>query len=282
MMQRRLLTCEDKGQAQLLWHIEFPEDSECFVRWFFDKRFLPAWSAGTFCGDTLISVIHGTPMMLRGQAKSFPALMTSGVATLPGYEGRGIMHDTMLFLREKAAKQGIDALFNHPQRKGAYAHLGFRPCTDTLYYKGDGGELLPRGYTWASFDLEAAFTLYKQVMSIYRGSRVRTKSDFVLLLEDIACDGGIARLLLKNGSPEGYCLFGINETGLYAQEVLCLDKEVYAPLLRALPGKHITAKLPPDIPLPGERLPQNVLLASERLWAALAYIPGQCYCLEEY
>lgn len=173
-------------------------------------------------------------------------------------------------------------MFNHPQRKGAYAHLGFRPCTDTLYYKGNGGELLPRGYTWASFDLEAAFTLYKQVMSIYRGSRVRTKSDFVLLLEDIACDGGIARLLLKNGSPEGYCLFGINETGLYAQEVLCLDKEVYAPLLRALPGKHITAKLPPDIPLPGERLPQNVLLASERLWAALAYIPGQCYCLEEY
>lgn len=106
MMQRRLLTCEDKGQAQLLWHIAFPEDSERFVRWFFDKRFLPGWSAGTFCGDTLISVIHGTPMMLRGQAKSFPALMTSGVATLPGYEGRGIMHDTMLFLREKAAKQG--------------------------------------------------------------------------------------------------------------------------------------------------------------------------------
>ena len=162
-MNIRLLRAEDREQAKALWQVAFDDPPE-FVDWFFENRYMPQWSAGAFNGNELISVIHGTPMELSLGNSSFPALMTSGVATLPSERGKGIMHDTMRFLQQHAEKQGVHALFNHPQRPGAYAHLGFRPSTFTKYWHGEGtfepGEIAP-------FSEDEAFRVYSSIADRY-------------------------------------------------------------------------------------------------------------------
>lgn len=277
----RLLTRKDRPQAQELWELAFKEDADGFARWYFDRRYLPEYSAGCFQGDRLLSVIHGTPMKLRMKMGWCIALMTSGVATLPGFEGRGLMHTNMLFLREQMQKRGIELLFNHPQRQGAYARLGFRPCSDTLYYQGVGNSPLPEEYSFAPFQADEALRLYQQVMEGYRGSVYRDKAAFMLKLEEYEQDGVKGVLLLKEGVPMGYALYS-GEVCLQTAELLCLRKEAYGPFLCALPHSRVKAKLPPDILLPGEIKTQNIMLAGTEAWEAYGYEKGVCYCVEEF
>lgn len=278
-MNIRLLRAEDREQAKALWQVAFDDPPE-FVDWFFENRYMPQWSAGAFNVNELISVIHGTPMELSLGNSSFPALMTSGVATLPSERGKGIMHDTMRFLQQHAEKQGIHALFNHPQRPGAYAHLGFRPSTYTKYWQGEGtfvsGEIAP-------FSEDEAFRVYSSIADRYAGFVRRDREAFLRKMADYASDGAKGFLLMEAGKAVGYGVY-FEKEGVYAEEVLSLAG--YGPILcelqRLAGSKPVSAKLPPDADAPGDILPQNVMLASEEIWRAMTACGRPCFCVDEY
>lgn len=278
-MNIRLLRAEDREQAKALWQVAFDDPPE-FVDWFFENRYMPQWSAGAFNGNELISVIHGTPMELSLGNSSFPALMTSGVATLPSERGKGIMHDTMRFLQQHAEKQGVHALFNHPQRPGAYAHLGFRPSTFTKYWQGEGtfasGEIV-------RFSEEKAFQVYSSIADRYSGFVRRDRAAFRMKMADYASDGARGFLLMEAGETVGYCVYFENDD-VYGEEVLSLVG--YGPVLHELQriagGKPVLAKLPPDADASGEIRPQNVMLAPEEIWKAMETARKPCFCVDEY
>ena len=278
-MNIRLLRAEDREQAKALWQVAFDDPPE-FVDWFFENRYMPQWSAGAFNGNELISVIHGTPMELSLGNSSFPALMTSGVATLPSERGKGIMHDTMRFLQQYAEKQGVHALFNHPQRPGAYAHLGFRPSTFTKYWHGEGtfepGEIAP-------FSEDEAFSVYSSIADRYAGFVRRDREAFLRKMADYASDCAKGFLLMEAGKAVGYGVY-FEKEGVYAEEVLSLAG--YGPILcelqRLAGSKPVSAKLPPDADAPGEIRPQNVMLAPEEIWQAMTACGRPCFCVDEY
>ncbi len=278
-MTTRLLSAADREQAKALWQSAF-DDSPAFVDWFFAHRYLPSWSVGVFEGDSLISVIHGTPMELSTGAGSFSALMTSGVATVPAERGKGHMHTAMRFLQAHAHQQGIDALFNHPQRAGAYAHLGFRPCTCTKYWQGEG--TFPAGRT-AAFSEEKAFEVYTAVSDRYAGFVRRDRETFHQKMEDYRSDGAKGFSIEDAGETVGYCIY-FEKEDVYAEEVLCLSG--YGPLLHELRhlarGRRVGAKLPPDVDGPGELRPQNVMLATEDIWQAMEKSGRSRFCVDEY
>lgn len=278
-MNIRLLRAEDREQAKALWQVAFDDPPE-FVDWFFENRYMPQWSAGAFNGNELISVIHGTPMELSLGNSSFPALMTSGVATLPSERGKGIMHDTMRFLQQHAERQGVHALFNHPQRPGAYAHLGFRPSTSTKYCNGEGtfepGEIAP-------FSEDEAFSVYSSIADRYAGFVRRDREAFLRKMADYASDCAKGFLLMEAGKAVGYGVY-FEKEGVYAEEVLSLAG--YGPILcelqRLAGSKPVSAKLPPDADAPGEIRPQNVMLAPEEIWQAMEASGRLCFCVDEY
>ena len=278
-MNIRLLRAEDREQAKVLWQNTF-DDPPSFVDWFFENRYLPQWSAGAFEGEELVSVIHGTPMELTAGQGSFPALMTSGVGTVPRERGKGLMHDTMRFLQAHAESRGIHALFNHPQRPGAYAHLGFRPSTYTRYWQGEGtftsGEIVP-------FSEEQAFSVYASIADRYAGFARRDRESFRLKMADYASDEAKGFLLTEAGETVGYCVY-FDKEDVYGEEVLSLVG--YGPLLHELKriagSRPVTAKLPPDADVPGEILPQNVMLAPEDIWNAMEGSGRPCFCVDEY
>ena len=278
-MTIRLLKDEDREQAKALWRSTF-EDPSAFVDWFFEDRYMPQWSVGVFEGEELLSAIHGAPMDLSLGAGSFPALMTSGVATVLQARGRGYMHDAMRFLQAYAERQSIRVLFNHPQRPGAYAHLGFRPSTYSKYWQGGGefpsGQIVP-------FSEEKAFQIYSAMADRYSAFVRRDRGTFRLKMADYASDGAKAFMTTEAGEAVGYCVYFEKEE-IYAEEVLCLGE--YGPILHELKRiaseKSLSAKLPPDADVPGDIRPQNVMLAPEDIWEALRRAGRPCFCVDEY
>lgn len=278
-MTVRLLTPGDLPRAKALWQSAF-DDPPAFVDWFFENRYLPRWSAGVFDGDALLSVIHGTPMELSLGDVSFAALMTSGVATVPRERRKGHMYAAMRFLQAHAEAHGIHALFNHPQRPGAYAHLGFRPSTYTKYWQGEG---VFHSGTIEPFEEDRAFEVYSALADRYTGFVRRDRASFRLKMADYASDGARAFLLREAGEAVGYCVcFDAEE--VCAEEVLSLTG--YGPILHELQciaaGRPVSAKLPPDADAPGEVRPQNVMLASEAIWQAMEQTGSPCFCVDEY
>ena len=278
-MTVRLLTVDDRAQAKALWQSTF-DDSPAFVNWFFDNRYLPQWSAGVFEGGDLLSVIHGTPMNLSLGDISFPALMTSGVATVPHARGKGYMFTAMRFLQKHVRDQNMHALFNHPQRPGAYAHLGFRPSTFTRYWNGGG--TFPTGEI-RSFSEDEAYRVYSALADRYTAFACRDRQAFHLKMADYGSDGAKGFLLREAGKTIGYCIYFETEA-VCGEEVLSLG--AYGPILQELKRvagkKGVRAKLPPDVPVEGDILPQNVMLASEEIWRTLKAVNRPCFCVDEY
>ena len=278
-MTIRLLTADDRDQARDFWQSVF-DDPPAFVDWFFENRYMPSWSAGAFDGTKLISAVHGMPMDLSLGDTSFPALMTSGVATAPEERGRGHMYAVMRFLQAEAHRRGVKALFNHPQRPGAYRHLGFRPSTFTKYWQGEG-EYAP--WDIAPFLEEEAFRVYTAVSRRYTGFVCRDRGSFRRKMADYASDGAQAFLLKQAGETAGYCIF-FDKQDVHGEEVLSLTE--YGPLLgelkRIAGGKRVCAKLPPDAEAPGQVLAQNVMLAPEHIWQDMEATGLPCFCVDEY
>ena len=279
-MTIRLLNDNDRAQAKALWQSTF-DDPQAFVDWFFEDRFLPPWSVGVFGEDRLISVIHGTPMALSlGPGASFPALMTSGVATVPQERGKGHMYAAMRFLEAHARQQGIHALFNHPQQPGTYAHLGFRPSTYTRYWNGEGafasGKIFP-------FSEEEAFQVSLAMADRYAGFARRDRAAFHLKMADYASAEAKGFLMQEAGEIVGYCIYFDTEE-VVGEEVLSLTE--YGPILHELKriagSKNVSAKLPPDVDAAGEIRPQNVMLASEEIWRTMQQSDRPCFCVDEY
>ena len=111
MLNIRPLTAEDKQQAKEIWELRF-HDSLSFIDWFFSERYAPETS---FCAEEdgrIISIAHGSIMQLRVRGVVFPAMMISGVATLPGYEGRGIMKQVLLALFTECRRRNIPLAFS--------------------------------------------------------------------------------------------------------------------------------------------------------------------------
>ena len=278
-MTIRLLTEDDRAQAKALWTACF-DDPPAFVDWFFQNRYMPRWSVGVFEGEKLLTAIHGTPMTLSLGEGAFPALMTSGVATVPEARGQGLMHDAMEYLHAYAQRRGVRALFNHPQRPGAYAHLGFRPSTFTRYWKGEGtypaGEIAP-------FSEDEAFRIYSALSARYVGFVLRDRAAFRLKMADYASVGGRGFLMKEAGETLGYCIY-FDDGSLLGEEVLSLGG--YGPILHELQrlagNKALSAKIPPDADASGDVLPQNVMLAPEDVWQTLTASEKPRFCVDEY
>lgn len=252
----RQLTYGDKTQAKELWKARF-DDSEAFIEWYFNNRFLPKFSFGSFEGEELISISHGYPMRINVRKTVVPALMISGVATKAGHEGQGYMHGVIERQMRYAKEQGIPVAFNKPVNIDTYRSLGFVPCTDAMMYEYNAtGEECSKE---VASDYAAMHKVYCSVMERYSGAVVRDFDGFILKINDYLADD--ARII---ASSDGYCVYFEHGDKVYAEETLSKsDYKALLALVCARTGKTVVAKLPPDCGLKGEIRPMNVYAACD-------------------
>jgi len=258
MLTIRSLTAADKQQAREIWELRF-HDSLSFIDWFFAERFSPETS---FCAEEdgrIISITHGSVMQLRIRGTVFPAMMISGVATLPGYEGRGIMKQVMLALFSECKRRNIPLAFHHPSHFSIYRAVGEFPCYDALFHTRECEPNSP--VTWDALpDAQALLRVYEQTTARYSGCVIRSHSDMEKRIQDLTCDGTKFLQHQTGGIADGYLFASEEEDGsLYCEEALATTQASYEALISRLPINSVV-KLPPDVNLKGNLQPWGVMI----------------------
>jgi hypothetical protein len=258
MFTIRPLTTADKQQAREIWELRF-HDSLSFIDWFFAERFSPETS---FCAEEngkIVSILHGTVMQLRIRGMLFPAMMISGVATLPGYEGKGLMKRVLFALFEECGRRNIPLAFHKPSHFSIYRAVGEFPCYDALFHTRDTEPESP--VVWDALPTpQTLLRIYEQATKHYSGCVARAPGEMEARIHDLTCDGTRFLLHQTGGIPDGYLFASMEDDGsLYCEEALATSQAAYEEMLARLP-KGSVVKLPPDVQLSGKLLPWGVMI----------------------
>jgi len=126
----------DKETLMNLWKLCFPQDSEHFVHFYFDKVYAN--------DETLVYVENGQTVasmqMIPYQIKTGDYLSwggyISGAMTHPRYQGKGYMKQLLSVSFNEMIKTGYDYTFLIPQEKWliqVYEKYGFKLCEPSHY-----------------------------------------------------------------------------------------------------------------------------------------------------
>lgn len=261
MVRIRSLTQSDITEAKYLWELHFG-DSPSFIDWFFQNRFHPETSVCAEKDGQIISILHGSPMRLQVRGKAVPAMMISGVATLKAYRGQGYMHQLMLAMLQICKDTEIPLAFNKPVQLNTYATVGFVPCTNAFDWHTPTDA--PSHVRWDALPSIADLAdCYAAVSARYSGCVLRSESEMRCKLEDYATDAARCLCSYTQNCLTGY-LFAvqINDNCWEVPEIIAQTESDYQKLLARLP-RNCSVKLPPDLPLAGERYAQNVMAVAD-------------------
>ncbi len=258
MLSIRPLTMADKQQAREIWELRF-HDSLSFIDWFFTQRFSPETS---FCAEEagrIVSILHGSPMQLQIRGITFPAMMVSGVATLPGYEGHGLMKRVLAALFCECRRRNIPLAFHKPSHFSIYRAVGEFPCYNALFHTLENDPASP--VVWDALAIPSTLLgIYKQATARYSGCVVRSLAEMEKRIHDLTCDGTRFLLHKTGGIPDGYLFAAEEEDGsLYCEEALATSQAAFEEMLARLP-KGSVVKLPPDVQIAGTLLPWGVMI----------------------
>ncbi len=274
MIAIRPLTAADKQQAREIWELRF-HDSLSFIDWFFTERYSPETS---FCAEEngrILSILHGSIMELRVRGIILPAMMISGVATLPGYEGQGLMKRVLFALFTECQRRNIPLAFHKPSHFSIYRAVGEFPCYDALFHTRETEPQSP--VVWDALpDAGALLRVYEQATAHYSGIVMRSYADMEKRIHDLTCDGTKFLLHQTGGVLGGYLFASEEDDGsLYCEEALATTPVAYEAMLARLP-KGSVVKLPPDVPIKGGLQPWGVMIPVDvpRLLRALCEEPS--------
>ncbi|MEG1883760.1 MAG: GNAT family N-acetyltransferase [Clostridia bacterium] len=260
MMERiRNLTVRDIPEARELWASCF-DDSSAFMDWFFQCRYRPEFSLALEIDEKIVCIAHGCPMKVRIRQAILPALMICGVATRTEFRGHGYMHRIMAALVALSRDNDIPVVFHSPAKLNTYFSIGHLPCTDTLRWIAPQDAAVSEPL-WSEIpDLTALVDCYNAATLHYSGSTVRSQYDMQLKLDDYRSDGAHCLTAWQHDRLDGYLIACPSEqSGAWtAPEVIARNPAVYQTLLKQLPIGS-SAKLPPDLQLPGIIEPQGVM-----------------------
>ena len=253
-MDIRILTEEDREQCTDLWRLCFT-DPDGFVKWFFQRRYCPAYSAGIEENGALVCVLHGYPFSIKIRDFTVPGAMISGVSTHPDHRGKGLMKKLMAFEMQNLRHLGCAAVTHTPVEIPVYRSCGHLPCSDSLYF--DLTKALPHSAqthfcTCISDNLLHKFlACYRTFAERYSAILFRTAEDMRLKSEDYFSDHMGCAYAGAGESVLCYAFYKEKEDNtVYVEEMIYQREEDALALLSgiqsAFPGKMLQGKLPPD------------------------------------
>lgn len=274
----RQLQPHDCFGAKALWQEVF-HDTEPFANFFFSHRFTPTLSFGVFDGDRLVSM--ALARRVRTAYPAYPAILISGVSTLPAYRHRGLMTETVNRLLDNAKLRNYDLALLSPAIPDLYVPFGFRPLTYAIKVTEPAAEHPEIAETKNASDLYPAYihaTLQHPFMLR------RTVPEMRTALDEYTRDNGVF-LLAPNRT--GYLCFLPDGNGIEITECLADSPAVYRALLEAAasraPSRLASALLPTDCAMSGTLCrPVHALALKDGIDLASAANDRRTFCVEKY
>lgn len=258
----RLANLSDRDALAELWESRF-HDSAALIQWFFSERFLPSYTVCLEEDGQLLSCVLSLPLHMKVRYATAPCVITCGVATKVGHEGRGFMRQTYQFFMNLMAARGYSIVFNHPAHRSLYQKLGHKPISDSFIYTvaGDSSPILMPSCIKSIDPLAYAdvlFSCYRRVSNSFSGMISRSYLDFVNKCKNyIAGDEQCFLCVNSAGDALGYAFYYESSQKVTGGEMIASSSEIYQKLsdgLRTYAGKReLILKLPvgQTISLPG-------------------------------
>lgn len=267
----RLAAKEDIPILKALWKQRF-QDSDTFIDYFFQHRFLPFFSVITEEDGELRNMMHAYPVTLHFRGKQISSALLSGFATDSRYERRGFLSSSFHFLYRHLYQQGMQTVVLTPVALPYYYAFGCFGATRSTFITAEHIPLVSCTETKAAIlsPTEQAFLLYpcyQQKMRQYSGSIARSFADFQTKMMDYEADGGKCIALFSKNVVTAYSIYYEYQDTLRAEETLALDAQSEKQIANALfslhTGSKLSMKLPPDTSFSPdfcikERRPQGV------------------------
>lgn len=251
----RMATAADKAELKALWLLCFPEETQEFLDWFFDNRFLPEYCPVLVEAGRVAACLHALPTHIRLRGSALPCAIVAGVATHPDFRGRGLMRQVLGFFLERMRAEGVPLLPHRPVRLEVYRSAGHFPVSDSGYLQLPAGA--PRPARDACVELclpahyAALYRCYARFSQGYSGIIDRSYPDFVFKCQDyLSCGAKAIAALDGEGGVAGYCVYYDEPSGLVGEECVALSRGAYGRLWEGLArrsaGRPLTLRLAPD------------------------------------
>lgn len=120
----------DREQLLALYRACFPEDELSFWEWIFDRLYCPGNTLNLRDGEQIIASLQMLPCALRLNEQTFAAHYIYAAATLPQWQGRGLMARLLEQAEEEGRKRGHDFSILITQEDSLldyYARFGYEP-----------------------------------------------------------------------------------------------------------------------------------------------------------
>ena len=132
MAVQRICTMEDKPYLRALWQSCFG-DSDSFLDYYFEKRFIPEYTVCTIEDDELVNAMYSYPVNMYIRNYIVPSAMLAGFSTDKRYRGRGYMSTAFKILLTKLSDDGIAVAPHTPVKHESYFPLENYTATDTSF-----------------------------------------------------------------------------------------------------------------------------------------------------
>lgn len=248
----RVAKKEDVSDFYRLWKVCFG-DSDAFCDWFFQNRFVPAYSVVLETEGEVASCMQAFPYTLNIRGKEIPGAMLCGVSTHPNHRKKGYMGQIFQYEMNLLRQKGCVVAPHTPAVLPSYFPFGHFPVADANYLECDEVPSLATTVALTLIqekDWDKLFPLYQLFAAKYSGIIRRTKEDFLRKASDYAADGGKCAAYIKNDEIKGYAFYYQTEDSLLCVEAVAVDG-YYHSLMEGLfvlgEGLEFSAKLPPDL-----------------------------------
>ena len=121
----------DKETLMRLWKYCFPQDSDRFIRFYYDNVYANTETLVLIENDVLASSLQIIPYRIQTSDKVYLGGYISGAMTHPVYRNKGYMNKLLLAAFKEMVKKKYDYTFLIPQEKELiemYTKYGFQLC----------------------------------------------------------------------------------------------------------------------------------------------------------
>lgn len=190
----QLLTVSDRPAVEALWRLGFPDDSDAFVRWYFETQYPLTETLGIFDANGLLSAcLQMAPYQLSLRGKTINAPMITGAVTHPEAQRRGLMAQLLQaafsFMRTSAPTTVL-----YPFNYGFYQQYGYACVSQCISCHLDSALLqsvLPESNIYVPPGIPNDFVALRKAFTGRFGFHaIQDQSRFERLLQDAECDGG--------------------------------------------------------------------------------------------
>lgn len=255
MEKLRFIKQEDKKELKELWKAAFG-DSETFIDWFFEYRFIPTYSVCLEKDGQIVSALHSNPVHVSIRNKILYGAIVAGCVTKKGFEKKGYMKLLFSYYMNEMRKKGVVVTPHTPQKLTTFYKMGHYPVADAAFLDIEKvtakKDIFQKEFVTIKEHnlLDELLVCYQETAVRYSGMISRSLADFRLKASDYRADGGKCIAYVTNSIVRGYFYYFDTPSLLHVEELIAETPEIEQQLVEyaasLAEGRSIHIKLPFD------------------------------------